>query len=667
MRQLLINLGASILVIAGLALFQVGLEVLVISWLYADLILPPPAFATANLYDGFSQLYLALREPLALPETLTSFIGQGFVSKLFITPDLLSMNLYVGAPLALIVGIGATLSGLLRNRPFAARLLPLLVVVAGVELVLLSYFWLTTVYFPESFSVLKAIKNSARNFIHDGTVISWSILFAAGALTSFCLRGGAPRRPAAGLAAGAAAAVVLSGLLLSTSETDASFVDRRTPGRPPLAEDYNIIFISIDSLRADHIGAYGYERDTSPTIDSLAERGVRFAHSSSTTSWTLPAHMSMLTGRSILGHGVIWHDRKLSADIPTLAESLKAAGYTTGAITSAPYVEAKYGFDKGFDEYDDQTIHFATNGESHKSVTAPLLQKTAAAWLDRHAEEKFFLFLHYWDVHYDFAPGPPYDTMFNPGYTGTITGDDFHTSPLVHAGMDKADLDHIIALYDGEIRLVDDHIAQLLQTVADLGLAEKTMVVVTSDHGDEFFEHGRKGHQLTLYEEVLAVPMIVYVPGVKPTRNVVTMETSIIDIMPTVLSLVGAPIPRGVEGVDLSSVSYRGDSEWNRSTQGEFFKRRNLNVQISLQGGRKKIVHHFFRRRLESYDLAQDPGEQKRLSTKSGFATALVSDMTGWLNGQWSIFDSRIRRQGINTLEMDEDTRERLKSLGYIQ
>ena len=603
------NLFASVLVVGGVILFQVLVEVLTISWMYADLILPPRSLAMAHMYDGFAQAYFVAEDFLSLPHKLTAFIGPGFVGKLIIVVDLLAMNLCVGVPLALFLAVAATALGLVSPRLSSAKRIALLKVVLLLELSFLTGSWLAPVTDPPA---MGALAYSVRQLVFDGTAIAYLILAVAATLSLYCLRA-TPTRQRTMVLTATGALVFSAGLALGVPKTEEPLPAHAAGPQPAFVKDFNVILISIDSLRADHLGAYGYQRNTSPTLDGLAQRGARFAHTSSTTSWTLPAHMSMMTGRSLLGHGVIWHDRKLADGIPMLAESLKRAGYATGAITSAPYVEGRYGFARGFDEYDDETIRFATNNESHKSVTAPLLQKTAAGWLERHVDQKFFLFLHYWDVHYDYKPGPPYDTMFDPDYTGEITGENLHGSPLVHAGMIQKDLDHVIALYDGEIRLIDDHVAKLLGSLSDLELSNKTIVVVTSDHGDEFFEHGNKGHQSTLYEEVLAVPLIIYVPDHAPSQSVVSMETSVADIMPTVLSLVGVSIPPGVEGADLSGVAFRGDTHWKRSTYGELFN--DLNVQVSIQGAprkqarRWKLIHRFSWPRLESYNLKKDPAD----------------------------------------------------------
>jgi arylsulfatase A-like enzyme len=300
-------------------------------------------------------------------------------------------------------------------------------------------------------------------------------------------------------------------------------------------------------------------------------------------------------------------------------------------------------------------------------VTAPRLQEAAAAWLDRHKDKRFFLFLHYWDVHYDYDSGPPYDTMFDPDYTGTVTGRNFYFDPTINREMPKRDLEHVIALYDGEIRLVDDHLALLRRKLEALGIDGRTVILVTADHGDEFFEHGRKGHHRTLYDEILRVPMVLYVPGVEPVRPVVQTEASIIDVVPTLLGVTGIGVPRGVEGWDLSGIAFGGEAEIERRTIGELYRKNSLNVQVSIRGEDQKVIHHFNRRLAEVYDVGREPTEHERLPLHSGFAPLRIADLAGWLNTEWPIFVSRVREHGIEEIHMDDATRDRLRSLGYLQ
>ncbi|RMF18850.1 MAG: hypothetical protein D6760_13580, partial [Deltaproteobacteria bacterium] len=220
---------------------------------------------------------------------------------------------------------------------------------------------------------------------------------------------------------------------------------------------------------------------------------------------------------------------------------------------------------------------------------------------------------------------------------------------------------------DGEIRLVDDHIAKLRRVLSDLGIADRTLIVVTADHGDEFFEHGRKGHHRTLYDEVLRVPLIVFVPGIRPARSVIETEASVTDIAPTITALVGAPPVRGAEGRDLGPLAFGGAPDYSRRTFAELYRTKSLNMQAAIRFGPQKVIQHLNRRVVEVYDTQRDPGEQQRLPPNHGFAPARLAELRAWLDGRWRVFSGRIRQQGVRRVEMDEDMKDRLRSLGYIQ
>lgn len=649
----------------SLGAMQAVIETLGIALLYDRLLLQPALFFNNRMYDAFTKVFLWLELPAPTLTHLGSFLGQGFAQKWTILSELLLVNFAVGGVLGASAGLLLpALSPSLRTdgRRFARAALATLALVA---FVVHSAAWAANLHFPNDPTVVTAMRNAARNLLHDGTAFALGVLFLAAPLTAW-LFGLARRHP--GTAAATALLAACAATAVGGAVADPAPVRGAAgEGETAPARDYNVVLISIDSLRADHLSAYGYERDTSPTIAALARDGVLFRNASSTTAWTLPGHVSMLTGRSLLGHGVVTDSHSIGPDVPLLAESFRAAGYKTHAIVSAPYVEARYGYARGFDAYDDQTIRFATHGASYKEVTAPLLEKTASEWIEKNADRKFFLFLHFWDVHYDYAPGPPYDRMFDPHYEGAINGENFYFNPEVHKGMSPRDLEHILALYDGEIRLVDDHLAKLRATLTASGVAEKTIIVVTSDHGDEFFEHDRKGHHRTLYDEILRVPMVLYVPSVVPQRAEVQMETSIIDIMPTLLGVTGLPVPDGVEGVDLTGVAFRGDEEWDRATVAELYRNESLNVQVAMRRSGRKAIHHFNDRLVEVYDVAADPTETRRLPLTERPATDLLDDMVFWLNERWAAYRSRVAAGLETSVTMDEETHERLRALGYVE
>lgn len=653
------------LAVAGIVLgvLQAVIETLALAFLHRDLLLAPYRFFPTHGYDAFAKLYFLVADKLHLPLLLQDFVVQGFAPKLALAPELVAINIavatlvaFVLTPLAGLLGVGRRQAG----EPGGRALALLVVVCMGIHAALFA----AAFQAPESVTVFKLLRAVARDLLQGGAGFAVAVLVAAAIATRVTLAS----RPTTLATVAVAAALALFALAGEAVDATASRNDAppAAPAPSPAAGE-NVILISIDSLRADHLGAYGYGRDTSPSMDAMARGGVTFRHHISTTSWTLPAHMSLLTGRSLLGHGVVSDDRSLSKSVPTVAESFQKGGYETHAIVSAPYLNSRYGFARGFDDYDDKTIYFETNEDSYRSVTAPKLVDAANAFLARPRDKPFFLFLHFWDVHYDYAPGAPYDTMFDPGYTGTVDGNNFYFDATIRKGMNPRDLEHLLALYDGEIRLVDDHIARLRAELERLGIAGRTMIAVVADHGDEFFEHGNKGHHRTLYEEVLRVPFLLEVPGRKPSAAVVDDEVSLVDVGPTLLGLAGLGQPGGADGRDFSGLYTGAPLPPPGAVHAELYRTGTRNVQAAEIDARRKVIHHFQRRSLEAYDLAADPGEQKRLAAAGPLASALLTEFRDWLNGHWQRFDKRVRTEGIDPVILDAKAKEQLRSLGYLQ
>jgi arylsulfatase A-like enzyme len=223
----------------------------------------------------------------------------------------------------------------------------------------------------------------------------------------------------------------------------------------------NIVFVSIDSLRRDHVGCYGYGKATTPVIDALAADGVRFDSAVSTTSWTLPAHAAMFTGLYDSTHGLYDNGLRLAPEHATLAEQLAASGYHTAGFYSGPYLHPTFGLGDGFEVYTscmtavdagagDEHVRSesrAPAGKSHDDITGPRTVAEVTRWADQRPQDRpYFLFVHMWDVHYDFIPPPPYDTRFDPDYTGTLSGVDFMGNPAVNPQMAPRELEHLLAL-----------------------------------------------------------------------------------------------------------------------------------------------------------------------------------------------------------------------------
>ncbi len=354
---------------------------------------------------------------------------------------------------------------------------------------------------------------------------------------------------------------------------------------------YNVVLISIDSLRADHTGPYGHRPEfapdaaVTPNLDRLAADGAVFEDAWTSSSWTLPAHMALMTGLTDRAHGVEHDAFALDPLRTTLAEAFHADGYVTGGAYSGPFLEPKYGFDRGFDEYRSgmlQPEEFAQmvaqkNAQrardglpplkpedvkgmrdriSHWDLTSPRVNAFARDFLDRHAGQRFFLFLHYFDAHYDYLPDrgdAATARAFDPGYTGSFHGEDWFfdaqkrvlswptpQQPVAQRLINERDLHHAEALYDAEIHWVDRHVGEVLAQIEALGLKEDTIVIVTADHGDEFFDHGSIGHRSTLYRELCHIPLVIRVPGGQSGQRVPGL-VRIYDLAPSLLDWCGLP------------------------------------------------------------------------------------------------------------------------------
>lgn len=433
-------------------------------------------------------------------------------------------------------------------------------------------------------------------------------------------------------------------------------------GDVPGATRPNVLLISIDSLRADHLGCYGYERDTSPAIDALAAAGVLFECAVSQAPWTLPSHASLLTSLYGRTHQTNAIEKRLPPTVPTLAGTLEADGYETAGVVSGTFMQKRFGLDSGFGWYDDEIAQF-DHKRSHEAVTSPDIHRKAESILDG-VEEPFMLFLHYWDVHYDYDPPAPYDTKFDPGYKGKLDSKNFIRSKRIHPEMPARGLQHVVALYDGEIAWVDQHIGQLMAALESRGLDERTIVVLTADHGDEFFEHGNKGHSHSLYDELVHVPLIVRGPGALAGHRV-PEPVELIDVMPTVLDLVGTPAPGGLQGRSLRAAllgealpSIPVFTETNRARTS---KAEPWSFAWSVRDGSRKY-HEFLPgpeggedRPPEMYDLATDPGEQTDL-WRDG------DDLAGLLKA-WR--DRVPLGTSVTNAGVDEATMDELKKLGY--
>ena len=326
----------------------------------------------------------------------------------------------------------------------------------------------------------------------------------------------------------------------------------RAPEPLPPARGY--VLISFDALRADALGVYGAGRETSPFIDRLAERSTVFENAFTQIPSTLPSHLSMFTGLYPSEHGVFPPRDVLSERIPTLPELFRAAGYRTFGHSEGGYVQGGYGFARGFDEWTDTP--YGADGDVERTFGRGL--ESLARLGDG---ERFFLFLHSYSVHdpYEppadlrarFWPGPPPAGAFEP------TGPNFAAFNSHLLDTSPAAIPYYRALYDAGVRYVDDVLGDLWAGLERLGLADDTVLIVTSDHGEEFLEHGRLVHTQA-YPESLRIPLIVFHPGRPVGRRVETLAETI-DFLPTLAELAGFAAPAGISGESLAPILAGGD------------------------------------------------------------------------------------------------------------
>lgn len=408
-----------------------------------------------------------------------------------------------------------------------------------------------------------------------------------------------------------------------------------------------IVLVSLDSVRGD---ALDFSADF-PHLAELAGRATRFDQAIAASSWTLPTHATMFTGAPPQLHGVEFDDLSIDPQWPTLPQLLKDAGWRTYGWYTGWYTAGEFGFARGFDAYqnamtggpalDRELKAHLDRGEverakdvlaarevmGHRDITTPNVMAGVETVLEGVRDgEDVFLFTHLFDPHYDYIPPAPFDTQFDPDYAGAIDGRDFYQNRRIYDASKKParqisarDLEHVEALYRGEIAYVDDQLGRLFDALEAAGRLEGALIVVTADHGEEFFEHGGRGHRNSLYDEVLHVPLLVADPR-HPTPRTVSTQVSQVDLMPTILGFAGLPAPATSLGQDLAP-ALRGEPLDERPVLSslmqhhpefgymflETWRTSDAKLERRMQLGKQGLKLVDWR----LYDLAADPAETK--------------------------------------------------------
>lgn len=454
---------------------------------------------------------------------------------------------------------------------------------------------------------------------------------------------------------------------------------------PQVSRRPNVIIIAIDTLRSDHLGCYGYQRDVSPNIDKLAAEGVLFEQCYSVASWTLPAFMSIFTGLMPAIHECTYSGSSpLSDAIPTLPKQFKKQGYYCSAIVSNPLLNGKYGFKRGFDVYDDYSIFldaemglFAadTNKERgivNEIVTGETVTQQAISQLicAKKTGNPFFLFVLYFDPHDSYLPPVPFNKKYDYDYQGNIDGRG--VTGRRNKPPQGRDLQHLIALYDGEIAYTDFVIGKLLQKIDEICDPDNTLTILVSDHGEAFAEHGKLLHANNTYREELCVPMIWRWPGVISEGHRVKTPVSNLDIPKTLNELFkfeninylqGESLWAGLRGKKFSQVrpvfSQRANGDYSQYLFSLTMS--NLRYHITFKDDINQADHS------EIYDIYNDPGEKTNIFALD---TPQFDAMNLALSKKWAecnkIREQYRQKKKKGKIKMNQDEIKRLKSLGYL-
>ncbi|MEN8008125.1 MAG: sulfatase [Candidatus Krumholzibacteriota bacterium] len=422
----------------------------------------------------------------------------------------------------------------------------------------------------------------------------------------------------------------------------------------------NLIIVLVDTLRADHLHYHGYPRDTSPRIDQFAANSQVFLSHQASSSRTGPSVASIFTGLFPRSHGVInpltSFDAKgvLNKDQTTMAEILSAQGYECFGYTANLNASGRFGFAQGFREYQLLITGSATD-----------IRRRAVKVLGESRDRPFFLYLHFMEPHSPYHAPAGYDSLFvDPEYGGLITGRHRQLDKIVVGKLkvDDADVAQMEALYDQEIRYMDDEFGFLVDFLAEQGLGDNTLVVFIADHGEEFLEHGSALHGYTLYQEQLHVPFIIHDPS-RPTGQRLDSVTRHVDVLPTLLEMLHINYDQSGQGqslVPLLDGRDSGEEEVDVLAEVSLMAIKTVR-QRSLTVGDWKLIEGIIpKETVELYDLRQDPGEQQNLA-------AIDSAKTEELRTRLAdLLASLPAAKGTTTI-LSEKEIQKLRSLGYVR
>ena len=395
----------------------------------------------------------------------------------------------------------------------------------------------------------------------------------------------------------------------------------------------NVLLITLDTTRADHIGAYGYSSAKTPALDRLAADGCLFENCYTSVPLTLPSHSSLLTGRYPPGHNVRNNGKYvLSEHEITIQEVLKDRNYITFAAVGSYILHSKFGLGQGFDVYDDSLSLSEIHHNYDSEIPADIVYRKFQRWFEKNSSKTFFAWIHFFDPHAPYLPPKAFATE----------------------GASE------IARYDGEIAFVDTIIEKMIIDLERKGVLDNTLLVVAGDHGEAFGEHGEKGHGIFCYEEVLKVPLIIRHPGITPPGNRIAARVNLVDVMPSIMDLLGFENPQSAQGASLVSLLKAGKAK-DRLVYFESFYGKEEKNWAPLTGIIDQRFKFISLPNPEIYDLGADQSEKHNLFAERNQVAERMADKLKGFTAANELVPVEAATRELTQLDV-----ERLKSLGYL-
>jgi arylsulfatase A-like enzyme len=458
----------------------------------------------------------------------------------------------------------------------------------------------------------------------------------------------------------------------------------------------NVILITLDTVRADHLSLYGYKRDTTPNLRKFSKEAILYTHAIAPGDMTLSTHASIFTGLYSKRHGAHWdfpnfvYGRPLADKIHTLSEILSDKGYLTmGVVANLGFLSHKFGLDRGFYYYDNRApvlffgqAKFYSLRRSISNILACFaspsdldqvyfraedINKEVFNLLDnqRNKQTPFFLFVNYMDAHAPYIPPAPFDAIY-PGKDKTFTQALYHKIDkqimMLERKLTEEEGSHLISQYDGSIAYIDFHIGKLISRLKEIGLYENCLIIITSDHGEAFGEKDLFEHGVSVYQDQINVPLIIKYPDSR--RSTIVDDTvSLCDLMPSVLDVLGFEIPVDIDGQSLLRLKHNESREIMSESYPKGYlvdwHPRFRRIERAIFSGRFKFINSTAGKR-ELYDLSKDLDEKENLyGAAEGTSRELEAKLNRWLR--------ETKEESGSTRQLDKGTLDRLKSLGYIK